>query len=172
MWKFISAVDSLFLNRSLSLHATPTFSHGPKSASAPLRIFRLRESAAELLSSFRTQKSIRSLFHFFSCSSTFNSSGSLKVHIAKRHITCAETIKVILIYDTFVCSRCRAVKAQLKKILLQGINPATRQALKAQKFPRSDTEVELGEDARESSVLTIKSAKERKISEEIAEAVQ
>lgn len=138
MWKFISAVDSLFLNRSLSLRAPPTLSHGPKSASAPLRIFRLRESAAELLSSsFRTQKSIRSLFHFFSCSSTFNSSGSLKVHIAKRHITCAETIKVILIYDTFVCSRCRAVKAQLKKILLQGINLATRQALKAQKFPPS-----------------------------------
>lgn len=106
-----------------------------KSASAPLRLFLLRgeraQSSFSSSSSFRqAENGIRSLFHIFSCSSTFNSSGSLKVRIAKRPITCARAIKVILIYDTFVCCRCRAVKAQLKKLLLCGINLATRQGIK------------------------------------------
>lgn len=73
------------------------------------------ESAAKLLlyKSSRKWKGIKSLFQLFSCSSTFNSTRSWKLHSRNVKSRVEPTIKVKLIYGTLHLRLC-CKKAQLK----------------------------------------------------------
>lgn len=73
------------------------------------------ESAAKLLlyKSSRKWKGIKSLFQLFSCSSTFNSTRSWKLHSRNVKSRVEPTIKVNLIYGTLRLQLC-CKKAQLK----------------------------------------------------------